>query len=317
MATSTTTTAVYTEAWLTGPENTQFYTRTYAASGSPCAVLVFVHGFAEHVGRYEWAHGVYASRGITVFTFDGRGFGRTALDNAKKSTDSAYGKTSWAEQFADVEHWVKYVKKEHPGLPVFLMGQSMGGGVVLGFGTRTSAPPAKETLSMLSGIIAASPLVLQTTPAPKIKRYVGGKLSVLLPSFLIHAPIPIEDLSHDPVANHANSEDPWIIQKGSLKGLHDMLSGGEQLLWNDHKHWPTDLPLLIVHGTDDKVTSFNASQEFFDKVAATDKEFRAFEGGYHELVHEPAGMKERFMEECISWLVKRAGREGPVSVSKL
>ncbi len=39
-----------------------------------------------------------------------------------------------------------------------------------------------------------------------------------------------QDLSHDPVANKANAADPWIIQKGSLKGLHDMLSGVRYLV---------------------------------------------------------------------------------------
>lgn len=114
----------YTEAWLPGHDGLQFYTRTYAAA-SPRAVLLFVHGYIEHCARYEWAHGVFASRGVSVFTFDQRGFGRTALDKEHKSKQSAYGKTSWHDQFADIEWWLKYVKKEIPGLPIFLMGQSM------------------------------------------------------------------------------------------------------------------------------------------------------------------------------------------------
>ena len=94
----------YTEAWLPGPENTQFYTRTYpAASSPPRAIVLFVHGFAEHIGRYEWAHGEYAARGITVFAYDQRGFGRTALDKTGKSAHSSYGRTSWREQLAGVE----------------------------------------------------------------------------------------------------------------------------------------------------------------------------------------------------------------------
>ncbi|RPD57963.1 lysophospholipase [Lentinus tigrinus ALCF2SS1-7] len=297
--------APYTEAWLPGPANTQFYTRTYPAPSAPRAVLLFVHGFAEHVGRYEWAHGEYAARGITVFTYDQRGFGRTALDRGRRSGHSAYGKTSWREQLADVEWWVRHLRKEYEGVPVFLMGHSMGGGLVLAFGTRTTPAPERETLAMLSGVIASSPLLLQTFPASKIARFAGGKLSGVFPGLLIDAPVPVDDLSHDPVANAANAEDPWIVQKGSLKGLHDMLSGGEQLLYNDHKHWPRDLPLMIVHGDADRVTSFKAAQEFFDKLAAEDKEFKPFKGGYHELVHEPEGVREQFVDECISWVLKR------------
>ena len=116
----------YTEAWLPGPENTQFYTRTYpAASSPPRAIVLFVHSFAEHIGRYEWAHGEYAARGITVFAYDQRGFGRTALDKTGKSAHSSYGRTSWREQLADVEWWVRHLGKEHAGVPLFLMGHSM------------------------------------------------------------------------------------------------------------------------------------------------------------------------------------------------
>ncbi|KAI0767163.1 lysophospholipase [Fomes fomentarius] len=317
--TSTTSIPTYTAAWSSGYDGTRFYTRTYTAS-SPRAVVLFVHGFAEHIARYEWAHGVYASKGITVFTYDQRGFGRTALDKDKKSKDSAYAKTSWHDQFSDIEFWLKHLKKEYPELPLFLMGHSMGGGLVLGFATRTIPAPEKETLSLLSGVVASSPLILQTTPASRMARFVGGKLSGVLPSLLIPAPIPVEDLSHDSVANALNTNDPWIIQKGSLKGLHDMLSGGEQLLWSNYKHWPRDLPLFIVHGDADKVTSFKASREFFGKVDAVDKEFKPFEGGFHELIHEPEGVKEKFVDECILWIVKHvesSGRRSPISGAKL
>lgn len=114
----------FTEEWLPGPTNTLFYTRTYTAA-SPRAIVLFVHGFAEHVARYEWAHGVYATRGITVFAFDQRGFGRTGMDAAHRSAGSTYCKTSFAEQLTDIEWAMREVRARMPGLPVFLMGHSM------------------------------------------------------------------------------------------------------------------------------------------------------------------------------------------------
>ena len=116
----------FTEAWLPGPDGTQFYTRTYpSVPNPPRAVLVFVHGFAEHAGRYVWAHGEYAARGVTVFAYDQRGFGRTALDKAHKSAGSGYGRTSARAQLGDIEWWVRHVKREYADVPVFLMGHSM------------------------------------------------------------------------------------------------------------------------------------------------------------------------------------------------
>ena len=124
MATSTTGPSTFTEDWLLGPEETKFYTRTYTASSAQ-AVVLFVHGFAEYVARYEWAHGVYASRGITVFAFDQRGFGRTGMDEDNRSPGSTYCKTTFREQMADIEWALKHVHERFPDLPIFLMGHSM------------------------------------------------------------------------------------------------------------------------------------------------------------------------------------------------
>ncbi len=117
-------TKAYTDAWLAGYDGTQFYTRTYAAA-APRAVLLYVHGFSEHIARYEWAHSRCASEGITVFAFDQRGFGRTALDAAHRSKKSSYGRTNLHDQLSDIEWWLKHLHKEYPGLPLFTMGHSM------------------------------------------------------------------------------------------------------------------------------------------------------------------------------------------------
>lgn len=114
----------YTESWLVGPQETNFYTRLYAASPAK-AVIVFLHGFSEHVGRYTHFHPQLAARGITVFTFDQRGFGNTALNLEKRSKESSWGKTGWTDQMADIDWAITHASKEYPGLPVFLMGQSM------------------------------------------------------------------------------------------------------------------------------------------------------------------------------------------------
>jgi acylglycerol lipase len=106
----------YTEEWITGPQNTSFYTRLYAPS-APKAALVFAHGFVEHVGRYEHVFPKWAAHHVAVFAFDQRGFGRTALDQ-KRSTDNA-------AQRGDIQWALAEALKRWPGLPLFLMGHSM------------------------------------------------------------------------------------------------------------------------------------------------------------------------------------------------
>ncbi|KAJ7066699.1 Alpha/Beta hydrolase protein, partial [Mycena amicta] len=157
-----------------------------APANTSKAVVVFIHGFADHCGRHTQAHPVFARHRINVFAFDERGFGKTALDAENKSKSSVYGKTNGPDQMEDIKWALKHAEKEFPGLPLFLMGHSMAGGEVLNFSTRHNADAA----AMLKGVIASSPLVHQTKPASKISRFFGGVAAIELPYFLI--PVTID-----------------------------------------------------------------------------------------------------------------------------
>ena len=109
-----------TEAWLLGHKDTSFYTRTYTPSASPTGVLVFIPDIIAHVGLYEHVHRRWADRGFFVFTFDQRGFGRTALD-PKKARSTVYGRTSDDDQISDIEWALRVSHEVNPKLPLFLM----------------------------------------------------------------------------------------------------------------------------------------------------------------------------------------------------
>lgn len=117
--------SAFLESWLAGPQHTQFYTRTYRPASTAKAVVIFVHGFIEHIARYEHVFPTWSARDIAIFAYDQRGFGRTALDTEKKSKDSSYAKTSWKEQFQDIEWAINHAKSEFGSIPVFLYGHSM------------------------------------------------------------------------------------------------------------------------------------------------------------------------------------------------
>jgi len=97
-------------------------------------------------------------------------------------------------------------------------------------------------------------------------------------------------------------KDPLIKMSGSLRGLSDMLNGGDELLARDYKEWPRQLPVLLVHGTGDKITSFNSTKKFHELLPAEDKTFSPYENGFHELHNEPEGVGEKLTKECIAWV---------------
>ena len=196
----------FTEAWLPGPKSTSFYARTYhPSSGSPRGVLVFIHGFIEHVARYEHVHRRWADRGFVVFTFDQRGFGRTALD-PKKSSSSIYGRTGDADQISDIEGALRVIQElnMNPTVPLFLRPHGpflwcarstlyisrlcffnksprvrlQGGALILSFATHSNM---QESVSQLSGIIVSSPCIRLIKPPASIARRLGGfACSILL-----------------------------------------------------------------------------------------------------------------------------------------
>lgn len=301
-----------TEEWTTGPGGTAFYTHWWAAADgkAPKAVVVAVHGFIEHVARFEHVFSVWAERGFAVLAYDQRGFGKTALDADKKSKGSAYGKFSGAEQIDDIEHFVNEAVKRVPaGTPVFLFGHSMGGGEVLSFATNVESPRADSVTRLLSGVIASSPLLAQTHPAPKWKRAIGGRLASWLPWTSFPAPVEPTHLARDKDVGAAFLKDPLIMQKASLRGLRDMLNRADYLTQKWYQNWPVELPVFIVHGDHDEIASCKASRAFYDKLTANDKTFCCYEGGYHELHNEPTE-KDRVINECIAWAEKHLKRRG-------
>ncbi|KAI0046879.1 lysophospholipase [Auriscalpium vulgare] len=292
----------FTESWLASGDGLSFYTRTYAASTPPKAILLFVHGFAEHIGRYDDFLSQWPRRGITVFAFDMRGFGRTALDVAHRSPGSAYGKTNWTLQLADVDWWAQYLLKENPGVPLFLMGLSMGGGLALSFACQKGPSALAHTISKLSGVIAGSPLVLLSHPPWPITLWLGGHLAKILPDVLIPTNVPDTYFSRDPAITAAIATDSLRKPKGSLRGLTDMIEAGKEKLRTSWKNWPKHLPVLFLHGTADEVNFIKGTEEFYKLIDADDKKLVIYPDAYHDLVHEIDGVAEQSTEQFISWV---------------
>ena len=113
----------------------------------------------------------------------------------------------------------------------------------------------------------------------------------------------------DPETAKLYDEDPLVHGTGTLLGMHGMLTEGDNLF----KHPPViDAPLLVQHGTHDKITDFGATKEFFAKlpVGNADREFKAFDGYYHELHNEREDERNVAIRYIADWIVARVGEPG-------
>jgi len=250
-------------------------------SGQPKGVVNLVHGLGEHSGRYAHVGEALVEAGYHLVGFDLRGHG---LSGGKR------GHTP------DIEHLMDDIsifmrESTHrfgEDAPTFLYGHSLGGNLVLDYGLRRHPD--------LAGVIATSPALETTTPTPKAKVALAKFMAKLIPQFTLSNGLETAALSRDSAVVKAYQDDIYVHDKLSAKlGLY-ILESGRNILDNA-KEW--DLPLLLMHGTADRICSSQASAKFA-KTASDEVDLVLWEDYYHE-IHNDFG-KEEVLSKLINWL---------------
>ncbi|PWN49061.1 alpha/beta-hydrolase [Violaceomyces palustris] len=336
------------QTWSTSPRDGQyrFYTkRWYPTSAQdpsqeirPKATILFLHGFVEYIDRYREIFTYFPNQGIEVVAFDQRGWGETCLANLKGKAN--YGNTTWPQQFQDIQDILLQQRKrldekwgttsttqDQPGrVEMFLVGQSMGGGLTCGFFTRPKEfpfQPSEEAKASIKGAIALAPWLKLTEEPNPLLVWVGNNILAKIPGMPWSVKLDGEALSRDPVVAQAMEKDPLCSKKVYLKAIQGPLKGGGEMVEKDYRNWRKGLPLLILHGTGDKVTSYKASVEMVEKltgkaqtsssgskadvpvVIEEDCEVKLFEGFYHDLLGEPEDDKIKVAQSMVEWILKR------------
>ncbi|GJJ74126.1 acylglycerol lipase [Entomortierella parvispora] len=277
--------------WITTEDGHEIFTKTWYAVGTPVAAIVFVHGLGEHCVRYDHVFEEFNKAGFQVSAYDQRGFGQTGKKSKTLGSTGGYAKA-----IPDITAALERGKIE--GLPLFLMGHSYGGSLVLNY---DCIGPLR---TQLSGLIASAPLVLASAPTRPNKLTVGlaGVVSKVLPSFQIPVKLSSHFVSRDKEEVAKYDADPLVHGYGTAQGMYDMLTNGEKLLNSRYKDITKNVPLLICHGTADGLTSYDAAKAFFDKCEVDDKEFKTWPEFYHELHNEPEDDRKEVIAFYIQWI---------------
>ncbi|KAF9930029.1 hypothetical protein FBU30_000942 [Linnemannia zychae] len=294
MSTATAAKPTSKEEWIKAEDGHEIFTKTWFAVGTPVASVVFVHGLGEHIVRYDHVFEEFSKAGIQVSGFDQRGFGQTG-----KKTKTLGRTGGYAKAIPDITAALERGKIE--GIPLFLMGHSYGGSLVLNY---DCIGPLR---SKLSGLIASAPLVLPYGPTRPSNLTVSfaGAVSKVFPSLKIPTNLSSKAISRDPKEVAKYDDDPLVHGYGTTKGLFDMLTNAKLLLTTRYKEISADVPLLICHGTDDQLTEQKASKDFFDKVDVKDKEYKVYVDHYHELHNEPEDDRKVVIDYYIQWIRAR------------
>ncbi|KAB8332313.1 lysophospholipase [Scytonema tolypothrichoides VB-61278] len=271
------------EGSFTGAEGYTIFTRNWAPpTGAPRAVLVIVHGFNSHSGHYLWAGEQFARGGLAVYAIDLRGRGRSEGDRYHIDHIDDYTR--------DVGSLIDQARVENPGLPVFLLGHSAGGVV--------SCVYALDHQAKLAGLICES--FAHELPAPGIALAVLKGLSHVVP----HAHVLKLDNAHfsrDPKVVEALNNDPFVKDEAQpTETVAAMLRGDDRLKQGFAQ---LTLPVLILHGTEDKVTKPSGSQHFYEQAGAQDKTLKLYEGHFHDLLNDLD--KELVLADIQQWIDAR------------
>lgn len=271
------------EGTFAGVGGLKIFTRSWKpAEGQPRAVVVVVHGFNSHSGHYLWVGDQLAANGLAVYALDLRGRG--------KSEGDRYHVDKIEDYIEDVDTLVEMAKATNPGLPIFLLGHSAGGVV--------SCVYTLDHQAKLAGLICES--FAHELPAPDIALAVLKGLSHFVPNAHV-LKLDNNSFSRDPKVVEALNNDPFVADEKQPTGTVAAMLRGDERLKREFSR--ITLPVLILHGTDDKVTKPSGSQHFYEMAGATDKTLKLYEGHYHDLLNDID--KEIVMADIQQWIDAR------------
>jgi alpha-beta hydrolase superfamily lysophospholipase len=185
---------------------------------------------------------------------------------------------------------VRIAKSENPGLPVFVLGHSVGGVV--------SCVYALEHQSEIDGLICES--FAYDLPVPEIALLFIKGLSYITPHTHVF-PLKNEVFSRDPQVVESMNNDPLIQGESQPAQTSKVIIDAATRL---NKEFPLiKLPVLILHGTDDKATNPSGSQFFYETTGSRDKTLKLYEGHYHDLLNDID--KEVVMADINNWIDAR------------
>ena len=262
---------LYLQAWM--PEN-------------PKASLLLVHGLGEHSGRYEEFVKAMTSIGVAVFTFDGRGHGKSSSEGLTAYIDTA------EDYLKDIHALFGKVEKYLPGIRVFIFGHSMGGGLVAGYVLKYKPKVA--------GVILSSPAIQEAEGTSKVLIAASGLANRFFPRSKV-LKLDIEGVSRVKSEVEKYKSDPLVYQKNvPARTGYELL---HLMKFIQQNAGDFSDPVLLVHGDADRLTNPKGSELLYEKAKSSDKTLRIISGGYHELLNDLD--RKEVLELMVDWVKKR------------
>ena len=274
------------DGYFKGVRDTNIYYQYWLPEGEPKAILLVVHGLAEHSGRYMNVVNHLVPSGYAVYGIDHIGHGKS--DGARVYVDRFQDYTKTLKDYFDM------IREWQPKKPIFLIGHSMGGLI--------SAAYLLEHQDEFSGAVLSGPSIKVPDNISKAMIFVGKMLSIIMPKAgLIQ--LDAEGVSRDPAVIDAYVNDPLVCTgKVTARLGAELLKTMQRVTEQATK---IKLPIMIVQGSDDKLVDPSGAQLFYNLVGSRDKTIKIYNGFYHEVFNEPE--HEQVLNDVKTWIEAHLG----------
>ncbi len=247
---------------------------------SPTALLYLSHGVGEHMGRYDALASSLAAEGILVFGHDHVGHGQSEGDRVHIECYEQY--------VQDIIQTIEETKSQFATLPCYLMGHSMGG-LIAGL-------VAIERQDWFKGLILSAPAV--EIAASWFIQTVSKVVAFVAPQFGVKS-IATDAISTIPEEVQAYVEDDRVYH-GALKAKWASATLAAIAMFKEQVS-RIELPLLLIHGTEDTLVPFSASEFVAANVTSQQIRFEKFDGSRHEVFHDKD--QERAIATVKEWIL--------------
>jgi alpha-beta hydrolase superfamily lysophospholipase len=259
----------------------ELYYQCWKPDGQAKATVAIVHGVREHSGRYAPMADYLTSRGYAVYCFDNRGHGRSPGQRGHIN--------AWREYRDDADAFLSLVRSEAPDLPLFLLGHSMGALIALDY-------LLYHPEGLRGAVISGAPLEPIDATKP-VQLLVARVLSRIRPRLSMTSKFGGEQVSRDPAVARAYDTDPLVHDQTSLRWGMEFLATIDRV---KARGTEVKLPILMLHGGDDRIVSPEGSKRFFEQVGSADKEMKVYPERFHE-PHNDIG-REQVLSDIGDWL---------------
>lgn len=272
---------VHSEGSFDSENGEQIYYQSWSPLDEPRAVLLLVHGLAEHSGRYEEFAEFFTDARFAVYTLDQPGHGRSG------------GMRGHIEKFAEftnaTNQCLEIIKDAHSGIPRILVGHSMGGLIA-----------ASLLISIQSEFVAAvltGPAIRSPQQPSRFAMLINRIISTLLPKFGV-LQLDSSAVSRDPEEVRKYDNDPLVFRgKVTARLAAELFSEMQNVL---ETAATIRLPTLILHGGSDSLTDVDGSKILHERISSGEKKIKIYDGLYHEIFNEPE--RVAVMTDMRDWL---------------